>query len=136
MSNALLEFFQNHARLVVLTGAGCSLESGIPTYRNQEGIWQRSVPITHRDFLDKYDSRQRYWARSLVGWPSIAEDKPNIAHHHLATLEQLDRVHLLVTQNIDGLHQQAGHKNVIELHGSLGRVICLNCGRHCTRQSI
>ena len=136
MSNSLLEFIQNHTRLVALTGAGCSLKSGIPTYRNQEGIWQRSEPIMHRDFLEKHESRQRYWARSLAGWPTVAGAKPNIAHHHLAALEQLDRIALLVTQNVDGLHQRAGHKNVIELHGSLGRVICLNCGRHCTRQSV
>jgi NAD-dependent SIR2 family protein deacetylase len=136
MSNSLLEFVQNHARLVVLTGAGCSLKSGIPTYRNQEGIWQRSAPIAHHDFLGKHESRQRYWARSLAGWPTIAGAIPNIAHHHLAALERLDRIALLVTQNVDGLHQQAGHKNVIELHGSLSRVICLSCGSRCTRQSV
>ena len=90
----------------------------------------------HRDFLDKHESRQRYWARSLAGWPTVAGAKPNIAHQHLAALEQLKRIELLVTQNVDGLHQQAGHKNVTELHGSLGRVVCLNCGMHCTRQSI
>ena len=75
--NKLKEFIRNADQLTVLTGAGCSLPSGIPTYRDTQGTWQRNAPIYHKDFLTKYESRQRYWARSMAGWPAIAKAKPN-----------------------------------------------------------
>ncbi len=125
--NSLEEFVAGCPRLLVITGAGCSTASGIPTYRSVDGNWQRSTPIQHQDFLHQSSSRQRYWARSYVGWPSVARAKPNAAHRHLVQLESLGIVKLLVTQNIDRLHQLAGHKNVIDLHGRLDQVICLSC---------
>lgn len=117
-----------HPNMVALTGAGISAASGIPTYRNDAGDWQRSEPIQHRDFIEKQEARRRYWARSMAGWPFVAESKPNRAHHALARLEQAGHVGLLATQNVDGLHQRAGHQAVIDLHGRLDQVRCLNCG--------
>lgn len=125
---SLKEFVESCPRLLVITGAGCSSSSGIPTYRGINGAWLRSTPIQHQDFLRQSSSRQRYWARSFVGWPAVARAKPNAAHRHLVQLESLGIVKLLVTQNIDRLHQFAGHKNVIDLHGRLDQVICLSCG--------
>ena len=127
--NSLEEFIDRCSRLLVITGAGCSVSSGIPTYRSINGDWLRSTPIRHQDFLLKPSSRQRYWARSFVGWPAVAKAKPNVAHHQLVQLESLGIVKLLVTQNIDRLHQRAGHKNVIDLHGRLDQVICLSCSQ-------
>ena len=115
-------------RLFVLTGAGISAGSGIGTYRNHEGDWQRSDPIQHQDFLKSLSARQRYWARSMRGWPSFRDAQPNAAHRALAKLERAGRVHTVVTQNVDGLHQKAGQDRLIELHGSLAEAVCLDCG--------
>ena len=123
----------NHPNMVALTGAGISAASGIPTYRNDAGDWQRSEPIQHRDFIEKEASRRRYWARSMAGWPFVAESKPNRAHHALARLEQAGHIGLLATQNVDGLHQRAGHQSVIDLHGRLDQVRCLDCGDRTCR---
>ncbi len=122
-------FVAKHPKLLVLTGAGISAKSGISTYRNPQGDWQHSRPIQHREFLDSTEHRQRYWARSAVGWRTMAEAKPNDAHKALVTLEQRGSVPLLVTQNVDRLHQQAGHSEVIDLHGRLDQVICLSCSK-------
>jgi NAD-dependent deacetylase sirtuin 4 len=114
-------------RLAVLTGAGCSTESGIPDYRTPRDR-PRSPPVQYIDFVRKPAVRQRYWARSLVGWPAIAEARPNPGHRALAELAERGRVHGLITQNVDGLHQAAGSPGVIELHGTLAEVRCLDCG--------
>ena len=114
-------------RLFVITGAGISAPSGIGTYRNHEGEWQRSAPIQHQDFVSKAASRRRYWARSMRGWPSFRDAQPNPAHDALVRLEQTGRVQTVVTQNVDGLHQRAGQTRLIELHGNLGEVVCLDC---------
>ncbi len=132
----LEHFIRTHPRLLVLTGAGCSVASGIPAYRDTEGIWQRSTPVQHADFIQHASSRRRYWARSLAGWPAVAEATPNPAHQHLAVLESLGFVEQLVTQNVDGLHQKAGHERVIDLHGRLDQVVCLNCGDLSQRQEL
>jgi len=124
---ALLALLQSDTRLVVLTGAGISIQSGIPPYRDHGGKWLGSEPIQHQEFLDNPAKRQRYWARSAVGWPAVANAKPNEAHQILARLEQSGLISLLVTQNVDRLHQKAGHKQVIDLHGRLDRVSCLDC---------
>jgi NAD-dependent SIR2 family protein deacetylase len=121
------EFALRHRRLFVLTGAGVSTESGIPGYRDDEGRWQRRPPVTLQDFLASDAARRRYWARSMAGWPVLARARPNAAHAALARLESAHRLELLVTQNVDGLHQRAGNSAVVELHGSIGRVICLAC---------
>lgn len=125
---ALLDFVQRHPRLFVLTGAGISTDSGIPGYRDARGHWQRSPPITLQAFLGSHAGRQRYWARSMLGWPLAGQAQPNHAHHALARLGQHGRMTALVTQNVDGLHQRAGSHGVIELHGSLASAICLDCG--------
>ncbi|AGW95111.1 NAD-dependent protein deacetylase [Cupriavidus sp. DF5525] len=129
--SALLDFVQRHPRLFVLTGAGISTDSGIPGYRDARGQWQRSPPITLQVFLGSHAGRQRYWARSMLGWPVAWQAQPNDAHHALSRLGEQGRLTALVTQNVDGLHQRAGSQGVIELHGSLASAICLDCGtRH------
>jgi NAD-dependent SIR2 family protein deacetylase len=124
----LAEFVGWHSRLFVLTGAGCSTGSGIPDYRDEEGRWKRPQPMTLQVFLAKAAARRRYWARSLVGWERFQTAAPNIAHRALARLEQRGKLELLLTQNVDGLHQAAGSRAVIDLHGRLDRVRCLGCG--------
>lgn len=123
----LLAFISEHPNLVVLTGAGISAASGIPTYRDHAGTWTRNTPIQHRDFLQHEATRRRYWTRSFSGWPAVHNAKPNTAHLALAQGEANGRISMLVTQNIDRLHQRAGHQHVIDLHGRLDEVICLNC---------
>ncbi|MBT8146086.1 MAG: NAD-dependent protein deacetylase [Gammaproteobacteria bacterium] len=136
MLTQLTDFIETHPRLLVLTGAGCSAASGIPTYRDNKGDWQRSNPITHQDFISRVASRQRYWARSFVGWPPVRDAQPNSAHQALAELEEKGVVGLLVTQNVDRLHQKAGHAQVIDLHGRLDQVVCLSCDHIISRQEM
>ncbi|HEY1611853.1 MAG TPA: NAD-dependent protein deacetylase [Paraburkholderia sp.] len=135
-SAALHAFVERHPRLFVLTGAGISVDSGIPGYRDENGEWKRSPPITAQEFLGSEAMRRRYWARSMIGWPTVGLAQPNGAHRALARLEAAQRVSALVTQNVDGLHQRAGSRNVIELHGSIGHVHCVQCGTQYTRASI
>ena len=123
-----MDAVRDHAPLVVLTGAGLSAASGIPTYRNDRGEWQRSDPIQHQEFIRRADMRRRYWARSLVGWRPVQRAKPNPAHRALADLEELGCIELLVTQNVDRLHQRAGSRRVVDLHGRLDRLLCRGCG--------
>lgn len=125
----LTDFVSQYSRLFVLTGAGCSTESGIPDYRDSNGGWKHRPPVQYQDFLGSERTRQRYWARSLLGWGRIAQAEPNAAHHALAGLEVAGFIHQLVTQNVDGLHQRAGSRRVIDLHGRLDAVDCLDC-RH------
>jgi NAD-dependent SIR2 family protein deacetylase len=125
---ALQAFVRASRRLLVLTGAGCSTESGIPDYRDESGAWKRSPPMQLREFLADDCARQRYWTRSLLGWPVIAHAQPNPAHAALARLEARGGFCELITQNVDGLHQRAGSRAVIDLHGRLDEVECLGCG--------
>src|SRR6188768_3419199 len=122
--------------VVVLTGAGVSTDSGIPAYRDEEGRWKQSAPMQFRDFVGSELSRQRYWARSMVGWSRMAHAQPNDAHHALADLERRGLLRLLITQNVDGLHSAAGSENVVDLHGRLDRVICLGCKRVTARAEL
>ncbi len=134
MDDARLEdFVAAHRRLFVLTGAGCSTASGIPDYRDEQGAWKRTPPVTYQAFVGEVATRQRYWARSLLGWPRVAAARPNAAHRALAALEQQGRCELLLTQNVDGLHQAAGSTSVIDLHGRLDGVVCLACGATTSR---
>jgi len=121
---------------LVITGAGISAQSGIPTYRDAEGNWMRSDPITHQEFIGSEEKRKRYWARSAVGWPSIANAQPNDVHRALASMEQKGLLVGLITQNVDRLHQKAGHQNVIDLHGRLDRVRCLQCNNYELREEL
>jgi NAD-dependent SIR2 family protein deacetylase len=134
--DALHEFVQRYPRLFVLSGAGISTDSGIPGYRDENGEWKRSPPITLQEFLGSLASRQRYWARSMIGWPVVAQAQPNAAHRALARLEAAGHLPALVTQNVDGLHQRAGSSEVIELHGSIGAVTCLDCGTRHARATV
>ncbi len=114
-------------RLVALTGAGISTESGIPDYRGPGTRARARNPIQYREFVRDPAARQRYWARSLIGWPRIDGARPNPGHEALARLESDGAVACVITQNVDRLHQRAGSRNVIELHGALAEVICLGC---------
>ncbi len=129
----LAEFVDQHPGLLLLTGAGVSTGSGIPGYRDASGAWQHPPPIQYQDFVNKAATRQRYWARSLLGWPRMRAAKPNAAHHAIAALQQLDARSALITQNVDQLHQRAGSTDVVELHGSLGTVSCLSCNQQIDR---
>ncbi len=123
----LQDFVDCHRRLLVLTGAGCSTGSGIPDYRDAAGNWKRPQPVTYQAFTNRHDTRQRYWARSLIGWRSFGAARPNPTHRALARLEALGKSELLLTQNVDRLHQAAGSVAVIDLHGRLDVVRCLSC---------
>jgi NAD-dependent SIR2 family protein deacetylase len=135
-TSALREFVFGHAKLFVLTGAGCSTGSGIPDYRDADGEWKRGRPIMLQDFVGNERSRQRYWARSLIGFRRMRAARPNGAHRALAALEEQGRVTQLVTQNVDGLHQAAGSRAVIDLHGRVDVVRCLSCDRRFSREQV
>jgi NAD-dependent SIR2 family protein deacetylase len=135
-ASALRDFIDGHARLFVLTGAGCSTGSGIPDYRDADGEWKRGRPIMLHDFLGSERARQRYWARSLVGFRRMRAARPNDAHRALTELESRGRVAQLVTPNVDGLHQAAGSRNVIDLHGRVDVVRCLACERRVARDEV
>jgi NAD-dependent SIR2 family protein deacetylase len=121
-------------KLVVLSGAGCSTESGIPDYRDSDGAWKRKPPMLLAEFLGSERARKRYWARSLIGWRAVERAEPNPAHQALADLESLGRAECVITQNVDGLHQKAGSRSVIDLHGRLDRVTCLVCDAKTSRR--
>jgi len=128
LMNDLQQFIASHLRLFVLTGAGCSTDSGIPDYRDRDGQWKRATtPVMYAAFMRELRVRQRYWARSMLGWPRFRAVLPNAAHRALAELEQRGQVGLLVTQNVDRLHQRAGSQHVVDLHGRLDRVRCMAC---------
>ena len=123
----LQQFIEAYPRLFVLTGAGCSTDSGIPDYRDRDGQWKRPPPVNYAAFMHEPATRQRYWARSMVGWRRFGNALPNTTHHALAELEQRGQVELLVTQNVDRLHQRAGSMRVLDLHGRLDEVRCTGC---------
>jgi NAD-dependent SIR2 family protein deacetylase len=114
-------------RVMVLSGAGLSTESGIPDYRGPTGTLRRSLPMTYQSFTRDPMARRRYWARSQLGWRVIARAVPNAGHRAVAALQQRGLCSAVVTQNVDGLHQAAGAASVVELHGNLDRVVCLSC---------
>ena len=120
----------------MLTGAGMSTDSGIPDYRDANGAWKRPAPVTWQAFTAEPAVYRRYWARSRVGWPAFSTARPNIAHRALAGLEAHDRLSLLLTQNVDGLHQAAGSRHVVDLHGRLDTVLCLGCGDRHSRNAL
>jgi NAD-dependent SIR2 family protein deacetylase len=123
-------------RVLVLTGAGVSTDSGIPAYRDERGAWKGREPIQYRDFVASDLVRRRYWARSMRGFPLMAGAPPNAAHHALANLEARGALSLLVTQNVDGLHRRAGSGNIVDLHGRLDQVRCLGCGALTERAAL
>jgi len=135
--DTLLSFFQRKSKLLVITGAGVSTESNLSDYRGPMGSYKRGhKPMNHTDFVTKESSRKRYWARSMIGWQSFLEARPNNAHYALAQLELAGRVQGIVTQNVDRLHQKAGSIQVVDLHGRNDRVRCLECGYESARRII
>jgi NAD-dependent SIR2 family protein deacetylase len=132
----LAEFFARHRRVLVITGAGCSTPSGIGDYRDVDGEWKRAAPVQMQEFVASEAMRRRYWARSMHGWPSFYKARPNPAHAALAELERRGVVDGLITQNVDGLHQRAGQRAVIELHGSLRWIVCLGCSTRTARTDL
>lgn len=121
-------------RVALLAGAGCSTESGIPDYRSPRSLARRTrAPMQYREFTGSAEARRRYWARSAVGWSRVAGAQPNPAHHAVAALDRSGITAGLITQNVDGLDRAAGTERVVELHGSLHRVRCLDCGTGSSR---
>lgn len=134
--SALRAFMQRHPRLLVLTGAGVSTASGIPDYRDLDGSWKRPPPMTLQQFMEAPLARARYWARSMLGWSTMAQARPNTAHQMLVTLQARGQLSLLVTQNVDGLHQKAGSVGVVDLHGNLEWVRCMGCEHRLARSRL
>ena len=132
----LADFISRHPKLLILTGAGVSTDSGIPDYRDGEGSWKRKQPVQHGEFMASLQARQRYWGRSLIGWPVIRNAAPNPAHQQIAELESRGHGSLLVTQNVDRLHQKAGSLSAMDLHGRADEVICMTCGSRSTRDLV
>ncbi|MFF4169364.1 NAD-dependent protein deacetylase [Streptomyces sp. NPDC001744] len=114
--------------VLVLSGAGLSTESGIPDYRGEGGSLSRHTPMTYQDFTGSARARRRYWARSHLGWRAFGRALPNAGHRSVAAFGRHGLLTGVITQNVDGLHQAAGSEDVVELHGSLDRVVCLSCG--------
>ncbi|WAM49231.1 NAD-dependent protein deacetylase [Vreelandella venusta] len=133
---ALAGFIERHPKLWVITGAGVSTDSGIPDYRDADGQWKRPPPVQHGDFMASLAVRQRYWARALVGFKAMREAQVSGAHKALAALESMGYVELLVTQNVDRLHQRAGSSKVIDLHGRADVVACMACGYQLMRHAM
>ncbi len=121
-------------RFAVLTGAGVSTDSGIPDYRGRGA--PKRTPMTIQQFLSGESFQQRYWAGSYLGWPRFTGARPNAGHVALADLERAGRLLGVVTQNVDGLHGRAGSRHVVEVHGSVDRVVCLTCGQLFARASV
>ena len=126
----------DQGRVAVLSGAGLSTESGIPDYRGVTGTLRRHTPMTYQEFISSEAGRRRYWARSHVGWRTIAGSQPNSGHAAVAALGLGGHVSGVITQNVDGLHTAAGTPDPIELHGALARVICLDCGTVSPREAL
>ncbi|MCW2770300.1 MAG: NAD-dependent protein deacetylase [Aeromicrobium sp.] len=121
-------------RWLVLTGAGVSTDSGIPDYRGPGS--PARTPMTYQDFVRTSEGRQRYWARAHVGWSRMRTAAPNATHRTLVDLEAAGRLTGLITQNVDGLHERAGHRDAIDLHGRIDRVVCLDCGEVTSRSEL
>lgn len=132
----LREWLAGFDGVFVLTGAGCSTASGIPDYRDALGEWKRAPPVDFRDFVDDPVVHARYWARSFIGWPVMSLAQPNAAHLALAQWQSSGRLSRLLTQNVDGLHERAGSCDVIDLHGRIDQVVCLDCAARYPRAEI
>jgi NAD-dependent SIR2 family protein deacetylase len=122
--------------VVVLSGAGLSTDSGIPDYRGPSGALRRHAPMTYQTFTGDPVARHRYWARSYLGWRPIAEARPNSGHRAVAALQDAGALSGIITQNVDGLHQAAGARDVVELHGGLSHTVCLGCSARTSRADI
>ena len=135
-TDELRRWIARHRRVFVLTGAGCSTASGIPDYRDENGAWKRRPPVMIQAFRADEATYRRYWARAYAGWPRFTAAEPGAAHHALVAWERAGSLARLVTQNVDGLHQRAGSRSVIDLHGRLDVVVCLGCGARTSREAV
>lgn len=133
---ALLAGLRGRRRIVAVTGAGVSSEAGIPDYRDAAGRWKRPAPVQFAEFLSSAAVRQRYWARSMSGWPAFSAARPTPAHAAFAVLERAGLLMCTVSQNVDDLHRRAGSRRVLDLHGRLARVRCMACGRRSARRRL
>jgi NAD-dependent SIR2 family protein deacetylase len=136
IDDRLRHWIARHRRVFALTGAGCSTASGIPDYRDDAGEWKRRPPVMIQAFRTESTVYRRYWARAYTGWPRLAAATPNATHRAFAEWESAGTLVQLVTQNVDRLHQRAGSRAVIDLHGRLDVVSCLNCGERTSRTSL
>ena len=131
--HALADFLGRYSRVLLLTGAGLSTGSGIPAYRDRDGVRRGKAPVQGQEFRDFEAVRKRYWARSMVGWPTLAQAKPNAGHRAVADLQAQGMLVAIITQNVDGLHQAAGNANIVELHGNIHSVKCIECNARYSR---
>lgn len=131
----LRRFLLDH-RPLVLTGAGISVAAGLPAYRDATGQWQHAQPMQHRDFLASDAARRRYWSRAMLGWRAFSAAEPSPVHRTLARWQAAERIGLIVTQNVDALHQHAGSADVLDLHGRLDTVVCLDCQAENSRSAM
>jgi NAD-dependent SIR2 family protein deacetylase len=132
----LRSWIARHRRVFALTGAGCSTASGIPDYRDDRGEWKRKPPVMIQAFRTQDAVYRRYWARAYAGWSRFTAAAPSAAHHAFAAWEANGTLIQLVTQNVDGLHQRAGSRAIIDLHGRLDVVVCLECGERIGRAAL
>jgi NAD-dependent SIR2 family protein deacetylase len=133
--DALAGLLVSARNVLVLTGAGMSTESGIPDYRGPDGT-RRVTPVQYQEFIRSAGVRRHYWARAFVGWRRFATVGANAGHHAIARLQSVGALGALITQNVDGLHQAAGSRDVVELHGTLATVVCLACGARSRRATL
>ena len=134
--DGLRRWAARYQRIFALTGAGCSTASGIPDYRDERGEWKRRPPVMIQAFRAQPAVYRRYWARAYAGWPRFTAAVPGAAHRALASWEAAGTLARIVTQNVDGLHQRAGSRAVIDLHGRLDTVVCLGCGARTSRADL
>jgi len=127
---------REHRSTIAFTGAGISTESGIPDFRSPGGFWSRNTPIDFREFVASRAARVRFWKQRMAMYRDYQHAQPNDGHRALAQLEQMGKLTAVITQNIDGLHQIAGSRRVIELHGTARMVACIGCGKEWTPQEV
>lgn len=132
----LAALLDTHRPWLVLSGAGISTESGIPDYRGPDGIRRNASPMTYQEFIGSVAARRRYWARSHLGWRVIGRAEPNAGHRAVTALQRAGVVGTVITQNVDQLHQAAGTTDVIDLHGRLDRIVCLDCATLSSREDL
>ena len=127
----LAELINSSTRIVGFTGAGVSTESGISDFRSKGGLWDRFTPVYYQEFLDDEQKRKLYWRRKMEMWPSIRDAEPNEGHRFFASLYQEGRLEGVITQNVDGLHEEAGvpREKIVRIHGSNSEIVCLSCRR-------
>jgi hypothetical protein len=136
LDDRLRRWIAAHRRVFALTGAGCSTASGIPDYRDDRGGWKRRPPVMIQAFRGDAAVYRRYWARAFAGWARFVAAEPSAAHRAFAAWEAAGTLLHLVTQNVDGLHQRAGSRAVVDLHGRLDAVVCLGCGDRTSRAAL